>query len=139
MSRREQGGTPPYGPDVRVWTHTDHTVVLAAANTRQKIFPRGHARSVEQVSFQAAVSNLDFITIGGGAVAINNGVRQLLPGATMTISLSEDSPAESGTIGGQPFHARRPVEVINAADFFIISATTAQVLLISLWWRQPTR
>lgn len=131
--------TAPYGANVRAWNFLEQTVVIAAANTRQKIFPRGAARSVEQVSFQAAVSNSDFITIGGGTVAINTGVRQLLAGATLTISLSEESPAESGTIGGEPVHLVKPVEVINAADFFIISATTAQVLLISLWWRQPSR
>jgi hypothetical protein len=138
MITRSNNTSAPFGAGVRAWSWLDQTVTVTTANVRQKLFPRGNANSVEQVTFQAAVSNTDFITLGAGTVAINTGVRQLMPGATLTLALAEDAPTQSGEVAGHRFDLHSPVEVVNVSQFFMISATAGQILLVSLWWRQPS-
>jgi hypothetical protein len=132
-------GTNPYGSDARYWTFQEETLSITTANVRQKIWPRGAGRVVEQLSIQAAVGNTDIVTIGSGRVAITTGIRQLLPGQLFTIALAEDVPVQAGEILNAPAKLVHPVEVFNADALFVISATAAQILLISLWFRQPGR
>lgn len=131
-------GTAPYGKDARFWTWQSGLVSIAAANQRQKVFPGGRGRPVEAWTVQAAVANVDVVTIGDGTVALNVGIRQLLPGEPFSIVLAEGVPIQSGQIAQTPAVLTHPVELIDFGRLFVHSATANQVLMWTMFYRQPS-
>lgn len=129
--------TPPFGLDARYWNFTHSFVTIAAANVAQKCFPRGSGRPVELLCFQAAVANAGLIAIGYGGVTINGCFRQLSAGQAISLNLVDDPPATYGHIGPDAVELVKPRDVVDAAQWFAIAPNAADILIITLGYRQP--